>query len=285
MRACAAIGVDDDLAAGQAAIAVRTTDLELAGRIDVPLGFLGDQTVRENRFRIRADEISKALLRIRRVAQLLRVLVADNDGDNFDRLAVLVAQRDLALRIRLKLRAFARVTHFSKALQNVVRVLQRRRHQLRRFLTSVTEHDALIAGALVLRAFRIDALGDVRGLAVQIAGVLRLLPVEAFLRVADVLHRGAHLRLQASDDFLGESLIGGLVIARLTGADFAGQDDAVGRHHRLARDPRLGVGGQEGVNDSVGDAVGDFVWVPFGHAFAGKDVRASRHAVSPAPGK
>src|SRR5579859_1668558 len=38
MRGRAAIGVDNDLAAGQAGIAVGTTDVELAGRIDVPDG-------------------------------------------------------------------------------------------------------------------------------------------------------------------------------------------------------------------------------------------------------
>ena len=36
MRGRAAIGVDDDLAAGEAAIAVGAADDELAGRVDVP---------------------------------------------------------------------------------------------------------------------------------------------------------------------------------------------------------------------------------------------------------
>ena len=40
MRRRAAIGVDDDLAAGQPAIAVGTADDELAGRVDVPDGLL-----------------------------------------------------------------------------------------------------------------------------------------------------------------------------------------------------------------------------------------------------
>ena len=37
-----AVGVDDDLAAGEAGVAVRTTDDELAGGVDVPDGVLGD---------------------------------------------------------------------------------------------------------------------------------------------------------------------------------------------------------------------------------------------------
>ena len=40
VRGRAAIGVDDDLAAGQAGVAVRAADDELAGRVDVPDGVL-----------------------------------------------------------------------------------------------------------------------------------------------------------------------------------------------------------------------------------------------------
>jgi hypothetical protein len=36
----AAIGVDDDLAAGQAGVAIGAADDELAGRVDVPDGLL-----------------------------------------------------------------------------------------------------------------------------------------------------------------------------------------------------------------------------------------------------
>src|SRR5581483_5082632 len=41
VAAIAAVGVNDDLAAGQSAIAVRTADFEPAGRIDVIHGALG----------------------------------------------------------------------------------------------------------------------------------------------------------------------------------------------------------------------------------------------------
>ena len=39
----AAVGIDDDLAAGQAAVAMRTADDELPGRIDVVLDVAADQ--------------------------------------------------------------------------------------------------------------------------------------------------------------------------------------------------------------------------------------------------
>ena len=175
------------------------------------------------------------------------------------------------------------MTHFGEALQNVVRVLQRRRHALGRFVAGVTEHDALVAGPFVFLGGRVDALGDVRGLAVQIIDVAGLLPVEALLLVADVLHRSADLRLQRGDDFFGEGLVFGFGSARLSGPHLARDDDAVGGDHGFAGHARLGIGLDEGVHDGIGDAVGDLVRVPFGHAFGSEDVIASRHADSPGP--
>src|SRR5690606_24921701 len=55
VRGRAAIGVDDDLAPGQAAVAVRPADHELAGRIDVPLGVLVDEAIGQNLADIRLD--------------------------------------------------------------------------------------------------------------------------------------------------------------------------------------------------------------------------------------
>src|SRR5690606_7521471 len=96
-------------------------------------------------------------------------------------------------------------------------------------------------------------------LGVQVAGVVRVGPVEAGLLVADVLHRGPDLLLEALHH-----------IAR--SADLAGDDDAVGGDHGLAGDPGEGVGAEVGVHHHVGDAVGDLVGVAFGDAFAGEDV-------------
>jgi hypothetical protein len=42
MRGRAAIGVDDDLAAGEAGVTIRSADDELAGRVDVPHAIVGN---------------------------------------------------------------------------------------------------------------------------------------------------------------------------------------------------------------------------------------------------
>ena len=72
-----------------------------------------------------------------------------------------------------------------------MRVIDRRRHQLGRLAAGVAEHDALVAGALVLVAGGVDALGDVGGLRVQQHFDLGVAPMEAVLLVADVLDRRA----------------------------------------------------------------------------------------------
>ena len=84
-----------------------------------------------------------------------------------DRLAVVVADGDLALGVRAELagarRRLARAS--ASSLEDLVGVVDRRRHQFRRLAAGIAEHDALVARALVLVAGGVDALGDVGRLA------------------------------------------------------------------------------------------------------------------------
>ena len=102
-----------------------------------------------------------------------------------------IAHGDLALGVRAERLGLAGVARVGHELENLVRVVDRRRHQLRRLAAGIAEHDALVAGALVLVAGRVDALRDVGRLRVQQHLDLGGLPVEAVLLVADVLDRGA----------------------------------------------------------------------------------------------
>ena len=61
-------------------------------------------------------------------------------------------------------------------------------------------------------------------------------------------------------------------------ADFAGEDDAVGRGHRLAGDARFRILRQEQVDDRVGNLVGDLVGMAFGNGFGREQVRAAHDA-------
>ena len=66
--------------------------------------------------------------------------------------------------------------------------------------------------------------------------------------------------------FLSQALI------RRPGANFTGQDDAIGRHQGFARHTRFGVARQKGVDNNVRNTVGHLIGVAFGNAFAGEDI-------------
>ncbi len=95
------------------------------------------------------------------------VLGRENDLGDFHRLAVLVAHRDLALGVRCQLLLLAGMAGVGEVLEDLVGVIDRRRHQLRRLLAGIAEHDALVARAFVLVAGLVDALGDVEDWAMQ----------------------------------------------------------------------------------------------------------------------
>ena len=186
-----AVGVDDDLAAREPAVAVGAADEELAGGVDVPNRFRRDPALRK-----RGDHIRTNKRRNLFGGQLLdEMLVRDDDLGRLDRLAVLVAHRDLALGVGAERSFRARMTGLRYLAQDFVRVVERRRHQFGRFAAGVAEHDALIAGALVLVAGGVHALRDVGGLRMQQDLDLRVAPVEPLLLVADVLDRLARRRL------------------------------------------------------------------------------------------
>ncbi len=159
------------------------------------------------------------------VGRLLRigVLGREHDRDSLHRLAVVVAHRDLALRVRRQRLLLAGMARIGQQFENAVAELDRRRHQFRRFVGGVAEHDALVARALFLVARGIDALGDVFGLAVQQHLDLGVAPAETFLIVADVLDR--HARVMRDQ----------LLAHRVGATVFAGDDDAVGRRHASRR--------------------------------------------------
>ncbi len=257
MRGRTAVSVDDDFAAGQAGVAVRAADDEIAGRIDQPLGLVGHHAVGQDFQGVGLDDRGD----IRR-RQAVLVLVRHQDLEDAAGQAVFIQHRHLRLGVRFQA-MLTTVARFGQAMQDVVRPLQRRRSQFGGFAGGVTEHDALVAGAFVLVAARVDTHGDVRRLGVQVAGIVRRLPVEALLRIADILDRAADLVFQAVDN------VADLVVA---GAAFTGQDDAIGRHHRFAGHTRLGIRPQEGIDHNVGNTVGDLVRMAFGNAFAGEDI-------------
>ena len=144
-------------------------------------------------------------------------------------------------------------------------VVDRRRHQRRGLVAGIAEHDALVAGTLVLVAGGIDALGDMGRLGMEIDRDVGGLPVEAFLLVADILDR---LAGELDHRVLGD----GIGTAHL-----AGDDDAVGGGKRLAGHAGLGLCRQIGIDDGVGDPVADLVRMTLGNGFTGEKIAGAPH--------
>ena len=203
---------------------------------------------------------------------LIQVLGGEHDLGRFHRLAARITQGHLALGIRAQRLFLARFAGLGQQLQDLVAVMQRRRHQHRGFAAGIAEHDALVARAFILVAAGVDALGDVRRLGVQQDFHLRRLPVKAVLLVADILDGGARHRF----DFLRADRFGATGLARDDhavggGQGLAGGADVPGAH------AFLGAFAEEQIHHFVGNAVTDLVGMAFRNAFRGEEIIRPRH--------
>ena len=206
------------------------------------------------------------------------MLRREHDGRDLARLALLVAHGHLALGVRPEPARIAVlvVTGLRESLQDLVAVVDRRGHEFRRLVAGEAEHDPLIARALgaLLVGRVVHTLRDVRRLAVQQYVDLAGLVVKAVLLVADVTDRAARHRAEAA------RLDGAVLLEERIGrAKLAGDDHSVGGAKHLARNTDLpwvhagllGLAVDE-VDDLVGDAVRDLVWMAFGNGLGREKV-------------
>ena len=77
-----------------------------------------------------------------------RVLRRDDHRRDFLGLVVLVEDGHLRLAVGPEKIGLAALAHFGEVMNQTVRHLDRKGHQLWSFIASVTEHHALVAGAL-----------------------------------------------------------------------------------------------------------------------------------------
>ncbi len=175
----------------------------------------------------------------------------------------LVSEGELALGVGAQPRQLrvAALAHLRLPLDELVRVVDRRRHQRPRLVGRVAEHQSLVARALVLGQRAVDALRDVDGLLADDVDDTAGAAVEADLGgvVADVDDDRSHQRLEVDP--------GG-------GRDLAGDDRDAGLDQRLAGDARPRVAREQGVQHGVRDLVGNLVGMAFGDGLGGEKVIA-----------
>ena len=253
----AAVGVDDDLAAGQAAVAHGAADHELAGRVDVELGALVQPLGRQHRlddfFAHGFDQVFLLDARVVLGGQHHCVDRADH--------AVFIAQGDLALGVRTqpRQRRVLLLADLGLLLDQAVREVDRGRHEAVGLVGGVAEHQALVAGAHFLGLLAVHALVDVRRLLADQVQHATGGAVEADVGavVADV-----------HDDLAGQRF----QVDPGAGGDFTGHDGHARLHHGFAGHARALVLGQDGVEDRIGNLVGDLVRMAFGDRFGGEEV-------------
>ena len=177
VRPLPAIGVHDDLAAGQAGIAVRAADDEFPGGVHVEgeipveqggrlVGKQGLHPGEDDIFHIGADPRKHILVRGEFV-----VLGGQDDGMNAGGTAGLsvIFNGVLAFGIRSQVGHYLGtvVAQAGQDLQGQVRQIQRQRHVVFGVAAGVPEHHALVTGALALPAAAFHTPVDVRALLVQ----------------------------------------------------------------------------------------------------------------------
>ena len=232
VRRVAAVGVHDDLAAGEAGVGLRAADLEAARGVHqdahvrgVELGELAQHGV---------DDLGLDVgLQQRLDVDLFAVLGADQHGVDAHGLAVLVLDRDLGLAVGPQIRHDARLADVGQSPGQPVGHGDGHRHELVGVAAGEAEHHALVAGAELVEVVVGVALTMLEGVVHAARDVGRLLldgghhaaglavEPELRVRVADVDDRAAH---DARD-----------VHPRL-GGDLADDEGEAGRDERLARD-------------------------------------------------
>jgi len=171
-----------------------------------------------------------------------------------------ITQRHLRFGVRTQPRQAAIFTQFGLALHQTVGIVNRSRHQLRGFVAGIAKHQALVARALV----QIEALAfghtlrNIRRLLVisHQHGAGFVVEADVGMVVADALD-GVARDLDVID-------IGG-------GGDFTRQHHKAGIDQRFCGDAGVLVLGQNGIEDGIGNLVGHFVRMTFGHRFGSKE--------------
>ena len=288
MGALATVGIDDNLAAGEACVAVGTADDELSGGVHVQDIIMNEagRILRESGLQARDEDglhvitdlglhlgIDLGLAELAdRVgvghpAQALRdelvVLGGKDDGMDLHGLVrvPVIFDGELGLRVRAEVRHQLRllVTDVRQDLQQEVAEVQGQRHIVLGVAAGVAEHHALVAGALVIGLGALHATVDVGALLVQGGHHAAGVPVEHVLG------------LVVTDPVDGVA-DGGLDIDIGFGLDLAHHHDHARGAEALARDLGFGVLAEEFVQDGVADLVGHFVGMAFGNRFGSKQI-------------
>ncbi len=243
MPAPAAVGVDDDLAAGDAGVGGGTAVAEVSRRVHVELRRAVPPVTKHAGAEHLAHVLRNGLL-VRRLGVLRR----DYHRGDFAWLVPLVEDRHLGLAVGAEEIDCPGLAILGEPPRELVCKQDRQRHQLVGLVGRVPEHDALVSCPLVAALARRGrhALGNLGGLLGDDGDQLQCRVAEGLggIAVADFLHRLPYDRVEVE---------GGRA------RDLSREDDRVALAQRLACDAALRIGLQTGVEHRVRDVVAHLV--------------------------
>lgn len=255
------IGVHDDLPARKPRVRVGPAQDEAARGVDEVLRLPVLQVLRGDGLAHHLpDQVLPQLL----LLHLGGVLGGDHHGLDVKGLVPLVDHGDLGLAVGPEVGQKPRLPHLGEAHGEAVGQGDGEGHELGGLVGGVTEHEPLVPGPHPVQGVggledpplvgEVDPAGDVGGLLVYGGEDGAGVGVKAVLGpgVPHLPHRLAH---QVGDVHVP------------LGGDLPGHEDEPGGHQGLRRHPGLLVLGDEGVQDGVGDPVGQLIRVPLGNRF------------------
>ncbi len=205
------------------------------------------------------------------------VLGGDDHVHDLGRHAIDVAHGDLRFRVGAKPLHLAALSHGGELPPQAVGEDHRGRHELLGLVGGKTEHETLVAGPLLGVLFAVGLLGvhalrDVGGLRREVVVDENGVGVEdvVVVHVADVADGVADdlVDVERLVDGLG---LAGLFVLQLRQGDLAADDDDVGLYEGLTGHAGRFVEGKTGIENAVGNEVGDLVRVAFADGFGRKN--------------
>ena len=263
VASAAAIGVDNNLSAGQPGVTDGSADNEAAGRVDEVFGVVVEQVSRDDLF----DDVFPYVAIDLFGGGFGVVLCRYDDGVDPDRPVVLVVLNGhLAFRVGPQIADRTVAPDHRHSPGQLVCEGDRQGHEFGGLVRGVSDHHSLIASANLVGTClapdfdrfrhtgrdicRLLVQGDQHRAPVAVETVRRVVVSDFFYRF--------------TDDFLNVDI--GF------GRDFAKHQYKAGCDRRFARHAAHGVLGENGVENTVGNLVGHLVGVAFGYRFRGEQV-------------
>ena len=259
--AVAAVGIHNDLAPGQAAVARRPAQHKAAGGVDVIAGVLVQQPRRDHLIdHFLAHGVGDLLL-----ADGFVMLGGDHHRVHGHGHAVLIGDGHLRLAVRTHPGQGAVLAHLGHAAGQPLGQGQRHGGHFLGFIAGKAKHHALVARALLMIGSGGNALGDIGALAMHGGddGAGIRVKAQRGIVIADI-----------ADHLAGDLFHVALAVCR----DFTHDHHQTRGGAALARHAGGGILAQHFVQDGVGDLVAHLVGMSFGHAFRGKELS---HSVCP----